>query len=177
MNTRLREIVDEIENARAKLYASVENLSQEELDKQPGPGIWSPGEILYHLYLSETGITTLLDKQVARARKRNLGLDPEDSSLLGSLDHFALEKAETKVKAPSRALPQKDIKKKEMIELLQNSRKELLEKISEASPYNLSELEFPHPLLGRMDMYRWILFIGKHEERHTNQLTDAINTP
>ncbi|MCP5107329.1 MAG: DinB family protein [bacterium] len=174
MNTRLSEIVSEIGDARTTLYGIVEELSQKELDERPDPGLWSAGEILHHLYLVETGITKLLVKQVERAAKRGIGPDPDDESVIGSLDRFAIVTAETKFKAPSNSVPRRGIEKGELMKLLQDSRTALLEIVSKAGSYNLSELLFPHPVFGRINMYQWILFVGKHERRHTVQLEDLV---
>ncbi|MCP5054360.1 MAG: DinB family protein [bacterium] len=174
MNTRLSEIVNELGNARTSLYNTVEGLSQHQLDQQPEPGRWSVGEILHHLYVTETGVTKLLEKQITKAEKRGMGPDPENSSLLGSLDQYAFETSTIKIKAPQQVQPQYGVEKGELEELLGSARAELLNVISKGSVYNLSELVFPHPALGRMNMYQWLLFLAKHEERHTAQIKDEL---
>ncbi len=176
MNSRLSEIVNEIEDARTTLFCAVNGLSQKEFDKQPDSGQWSVGEILYHLYLVETQITKLLARQVEKAKKRGIGPDPNDESLIRSLDRFGLETAERKFKAPSSVAPQQGIEKKRLMEFLQHSRTALLEIVSEAGSYDLSELIFPHPVLGRLNMYEWILFVGKHEDRHRAQIEIILNS-
>lgn len=122
----------------------------------------------------ETGVTKLLVKQIERAAKRGIGPDPNDESVIGGLDRFAIVAAETKFKAPSYSLPRRGIEKGKLMELLQGSRTELLDIVSKAGSYNLSELLFPHPAFGRINMYQWILFVGKHERRHTVQLEDLV---
>ncbi|MGD2092779.1 MAG: DinB family protein [Candidatus Aminicenantes bacterium] len=175
MNTRLSEIVNEIENARTTLFRTVEGLSQKEFDKQPDSGQWSVGEILHHIYILENQVTKLLEKQVEKAKKRGIGPDLNTESLIKSLDRFAFETAETKLKAPSSVEPRQGIEKKKLIELLQHSRTALLEIVSAAGSYDLSELIFPHPILGRLNMYEWILLIGKHDDRHRTQIENILN--
>ncbi len=170
MNTRLNEIINDIKDARSTVLDIMRGLPQEELDEQPGPGKWSIGEIVHHLYLVETGIIKLLEKQIQRAKKRGIGPDTNDESLLGSLDRFALETAETKFSAPGQTAPRHGVEKKELVELLHGSRSELMGILLEASSFDLSELLFPHPALGRLNMYQWVLFVGKHDRRHTAQL-------
>lgn len=174
MNPRLKEIVKYMEEARATLLLTVEGLSSNEAEESPGPGEWSIVEILHHLYLTETQVTQLLERQVERARQRGIGPDPDDESLITSLDQYFLDGATTKIKAPLRSVPQQDIKKLKIIELLKDSREKFLDTISRASPYNLSELVFPHPVIGRLNMYQWILMVGKHEARHTHQIEDVL---
>ena len=54
--------------------------------------------------------------------------------------------------------------------LLSDSRARLKLAIDEADGIDLSQMHFPHPVLGRLDMYQWILFVGKHERRHIAQI-------
>ena len=176
MNVRLGEIVSEIEDTRKSLYSIVGGLSQKEFDEPSDPDVWSISKILHHLYLVETQITKLLKKQIEKAEKRGIGPDPEKKSIIGCLDSFAFEAGETKLKAPSITVPQQYIKKGELMESLQCSRTELLDIVSKASSYNLSELLFPHPIFGKLNMYQWILFVGKHENHHMVQIENIIRT-
>jgi len=175
MNERLKEIVNYLEEVRSVLQRTVAGLSTNEAEESPGPGEWSIIEILHHLYLTEIQVSQLLEKQMERARKRGIGPDPDNESLLTSLDRYSLERATTKVKNPLRAvIPQQGIEKLKILELLNSSRGNFLDIISRASVYNLSELSFPHPILGKLNMYQWILFVGKHETRHTHQIEDVL---
>ena len=175
MNSRLSEIVNVIEEARRTLFTSVEGLSQKEFDEQPAPGQWSVGEILHHIYLLEILVTKLLAKQVEKAKKRGIGPDPNDESLIHSFDRVALETTGKKLKAPSSVGPQQGIEKKKLMELLQHARAAFLDIVSEAGSYDLSELIFPHPFLGRLNMYEWIFLIGKHDDRHRTQIENILN--
>jgi hypothetical protein len=31
---------------------------------------------------------------------------------------------------------------------------------------------YPHPLVGMLNLYQWILFVGQHEGRHSEQIRD-----
>jgi uncharacterized damage-inducible protein DinB len=174
MNQRLAEIVNYLEDVRAVLLKTVGGLSSTEAEKSPGPGEWSVVEILHHLYLGEAGVSQLLEKQVERAGKKGIGPDLENESLLTSLDRFSLERVTTKINAPPQTVPQQGIEMSKMLELLKNGREKFLEIISRASAYNLSELSFPHPAMGKVNMYQWILFVGKHETRHIHQIEDVL---
>jgi len=37
----------------------------------------------------------------------------------------------------------------------------------------LDEVATPHPLLGRLSFYQWLLFLAQHEERHTIQIRET----
>ena len=36
----------------------------------------------------------------------------------------------------------------------------------------LSEVIQPHPVLGPINLYQWLLFVGSHEARHTDQVRE-----
>jgi hypothetical protein len=44
--------------------------------------------------------------------------------------------------------------------------------MDEAADVDLGRLRFPHPVLGRIDMYQWIPYIGKHEMRQIERIMD-----
>ena len=40
----------------------------------------------------------------------------------------------------------------------------------------LGALTFEHPFAGVLNLYQWILILGQHEERHTRQIKDTLNS-
>ena len=170
MGARLQQIIDEIQKTRSLLLTKVSGLTQSEIDFRPVPDQWSIGEILHHLSIIENQVTHVAAKQIQRAEKMGLAPDPSDESVLHSLDQFAIETAPQKITSPQFAVPTKGMKKEDLLEELKRSRIALMEKLSTAHAIDLSRLQFPHPVLGRLDMYQWILYIGKHEQRHINQI-------
>lgn len=173
MNARLKEIADEIEAARSELVHIVSDLDEAATSARTDPGQWSIGEILHHLFLIESQVTTLLEKQVTRAKDRGIGADRSTESLIHSLDRFAIETGADKIAAPQSVVPAQGLTRSGLLALLSDSRAKLRQAISEADGIDLSQLHFPHPVFGRIDMYQWILYVGKHERRHIAQIARA----
>jgi uncharacterized damage-inducible protein DinB len=174
VNQKLCEIVADTEEKRRALLESVRDWSQAQLDFRAQPDAWSAGEILHHLHLIEASITKLLAKQTIKAQQQNIGSDTSDGSWLNSLDHMPIESRERKMKAPPYVAPQQGgLMKEELLALLRGSRAEFLATIERASDYDLAQLTFPHPFLGDLNLYQWILFVGKHEARHTTQIVEV----
>ncbi len=170
MTHKLQEIVAEIARQRQKLLQVVDPLSQQQLDFQPGPELWSIGEVLHHLFLIEKQIVKLAGRLLAKAQAMALGPDSEgEGSALNSLDHVR-EAALNKFKSLPQTLPQARMAKEELLASLQRSRTELLKTISDAAQYDLHQLAFPHPYLGEFNLYQWFLFAGRHEQRHRGQI-------
>ncbi|MGA2379542.1 MAG: pyridoxal-dependent decarboxylase [Spirochaetia bacterium] len=166
----LREVVDELQVARERLLLSVGSLSQADLDFTPSADRWSIGEILHHLRLIEDGVLRVLEKLAARAEKTGLGPDPGSGSVMHSLDRFAIESTADRVAAPASVAPRKGIPARELLEGLAGSRAALLKALTLCARFDLAQVSFPHPVLGKLDGYQWALYVGKHEERHRRQI-------
>ena len=173
MNPRLEEIVAEIEAARSELLHCVSDLDEAATGTRADPGQWSIGEILHHLVLMENLVTTLLEKQIPRAKDRGVGADTSTESLIHSLDRFPIETVIDKLMAPQSVVPAQGLTRDKLLSLLSDSRAKLKRAIGAADGIDLSQMHFPHPVFGRMDMYQWILLVGKHERRHIAQIARA----
>lgn len=169
MNHKVQEIVKEIEAVRQSLYDAVAELSQEQLDFKPAPDRWSISENLSHLNKVERGLPKLY--AILLQKIEEAGLKPEtEGSMLHSLDHANLDVATQKFQAPERVLPQAGLAKTEVLAALRQSRQAILDAVAPAGEYDLSGVTWPHPALGDINFYQWVLFIGKHEKRHLAQI-------
>lgn len=167
---RLPEIVEVLQAARERLLDGVGSLVQADLDVTPSADRWSIGEILHHLQLVELSVARLLSRLLERAARDGAGPDRSAGSVLGSLDHFAIEDARSKFVAPAAFTPGKGFAKQVLLEGLAESRAALLSVVEKAGAFDLSQLSFPHPALGRINGYQWFLFVGQHELRHLHQI-------
>ncbi|HEX4945809.1 MAG TPA: DinB family protein [Blastocatellia bacterium] len=169
MNHKVQEIVTEIEAVRQSLYEAVADLSQEQMDFKPTPESWSISEVLSHLNKVERSLPKLY--AILLQKIEAAGLKPEtEGSMLNSLDHAQLDVVTQKVQAPERVLPQAGLTKDEVMAALKQSRQAILDAVSQAGEYDLSGVTWPHPALGDINFYQWVLFIGKHEQRHLGQI-------
>jgi hypothetical protein len=170
MNPKLNELATEIDGARSQLLHVVSDVTDGAMNDRPDRDHWSIGEILHHLFLIESQVTTLLQKQILRAKDRGIGADPSSESMIHSLDRFAIETVIEKIAAPLSVAPTMGLARSELLGLLAGSREKLRHAMEEADGIDLGLLQFPHPVLGRIDMYQWILYLGKHERRHIAQI-------
>ncbi len=175
MNHKVQEIVTEIEAVRQALYDTVAQLNQTQMDFKPTPERWSITENLSHLNKVERGLPKLYTMLLQKVEEA--GLRPEtEGSLLNSLDHAQLDVATQKFQAPERVLPQSGLTKAEVLAALQQSRQAVLDALAPAGEYDLSGVTWPHPALGDINFYQWVLFIGKHEKRHLGQIEEVKNS-
>lgn len=170
MGARLLEIVESIEASRARVLGAVEGLDQAALDRRTDPDAWSIGEILHHLQLVERFVARLLEKQLTRAQRTGVPADTGTGSALASLDPFSIETAPERITAPAGFVPSRGAGRGELLDSLAASHAALLQQINRAQSIDLARIHFPHPVLGMLDMYQWILYVGQHELRHLHQI-------
>ncbi|HYW06495.1 MAG TPA: DinB family protein, partial [Longimicrobium sp.] len=99
--------------------------------------------------------------------------DAEGDSVLGSLDRFRIEERRRRVDALESARPTHGLARAELLDALAASRAGLLELLRAAAPHDVSGVIHKHPALGDLNLYEWLVFVGKHELRHAAQIGEA----
>lgn len=168
------EIYESIDEARARLVASVEGLADGQDSLRPDPARWSVAEIVEHLSLVEGQIARLFHVMLAKAEAagatRPEGSESQPFAAPVSIDEYVEPLREKKLQAPDSARPSGSSTLAEALARLEESRAALhalrprLERIDGAA------LLYPHPAAGPINAYQWLLFIGSHEDRHRLQI-------
>ena len=167
---RILEVTAELDASRARLLASTASLSDTDFSFSPQADRWSIGELLHHLRLTEESVARVLQKLADRAEKTGLGPDPGTSSILHGLDRLHIETVVEKIVAGAAVVPTKGIPPRELREGLAGSRAALLKALGLCGRFDMTQMQFPHPVFGRLDAYQWTLFVAQHEERHRRQI-------
>ncbi len=173
MHTRLAEVVAATDAARANLLALVTPLTDLEWDRRDGEGRWSVGEVVAHLQLVEDGSVRALFRGFRNARDAGLGKETSTESLLTSLDRFGIREGARTIEAPPMVQP-KPMPRSEVMQKLQLAHDGLHKWAAEADGFALAEVGWPHPAVGDMNLYQWVLFLGQHEERHLRQIRSIL---
>ena len=174
MHPRLTELVEYLGTTRAALLDVAATVPADRFAERPAPDRWSAAEVLEHLARVETSCGRVIAKRTAEARARGVGAETEHSSVLGALDALPLLDRTKRLQAPELVAPAGELTAEQARAALATSRSELLRAIAEADGLALGTVHFTHIRLGELDLYQWILFVGKHEERHTRQLEEII---
>ncbi|HEX8090865.1 MAG TPA: DinB family protein [Blastocatellia bacterium] len=171
LSKKVQELVDAVSGHRQSLLDSISGLSEAQLDYKPQGSRWSITDILHHLALTDEANAKLISRMLKQAQALSLPLDPApDESALNSLDGYADALRNTKAQAPEFIQPQAHLPVEESLARLKASREKFLDSVEHLAQYDLSRLTYPHPLLGDLNMYQWILIAGGHERRHTGQI-------
>lgn len=177
MHARLAETMDYVEDKRKELLQSFAGVPEDRLSRRASATGWSVAEIVDHLSIVEAGIARLIAKRAARAREAGLGDEKSTESVLASFDpHRVRLEATTVMQAPTSIVPRANVDIEEALKGLETSREALRVAVQGASGLSLSEIKHTHPVLGELDLYQWLIFIGQHEGRHKKQIERTLNS-
>lgn len=176
VNPRLTELLSYIERERADLQSAVQLVPPDERSIRPSESCWSVAEILEHLATVEHGVTRLFEKRLAEARANGLGAELDTSPILPRIDRSVVLDRSRTITAPERTRPSGTVDAESAWTALSASRQKFLGVLASADGLALGELVHPHPVLGDIDFYAWIAFIGAHENRHAQQIREMAGS-
>ena len=176
MHARLAETMTFVEEKRRELLQSFEGVEGERLCRRAAPDGWSVAEILEHLRLVESGIARLITKRSGQAREAGLGEEKSTTSVLPTFDRFAATLDGAVMQSPAAVRPRENVDISEALDGLESSREALRAAVVSASGLSLGEIKHTHPILGELDLYQWLMFIGQHEGRHRKQIERTLQS-
>lgn len=178
MHPALAEIAANIDADREALRRAWRDLTQAQLDFRPVPEAWSVGENLDHLALVERGIARLLHKKIDEITAAGNHAAPGLPSQIGSLDHVPVrDRTNYRLKVPASVAPRHSVPAEELNRSLDDTRDAMRKALAALALYDLTQHTFPHPALGTLNLYQWILFVGQHERRHLAQIEAILDDP
>ena len=176
MHARLAEAMTYVEDKRAELLKKLEGVDRERMAQRPAEDKWSVAEILDHLTMVEGGIARLVAKRCAQARATGLRSEDSTESILGCINHMVDTLDNARIEVPDQVRPRTNPDPAKALQGLQEGRQSLREAAKLADGLALGEIKHTHVLLGELDLYQWIVFLGRHEARHTRQVERTLNS-
>jgi hypothetical protein len=144
--------------------------------RRPSPGRWSAAQVVSHLGIVEASIAALFRQRLHEARAAGLGIDLDTSPILPTLDLARLLDRERALVAGERSQPPETPAMDDALATLTRTRKMLRSAVIHADGLALGDVTAPHPFLGSLNLYRWLIFVGAHEARHTAQIREVART-
>ena len=176
MHARLAETMDYVEEKRRELLQSFEGVDGDRLCRRAAPDGWSVAEILEHLRMVESGVARLITKRVGQAKEAGLGEEKSTSSVMPSFNPYSAMLERAVLQAPSTVQPRENIDISDALEGLESSREALRAAVVSASGLALGEIKHTHQILGELDLYQWLIFVGQHEGRHRKQIERTLKS-
>jgi hypothetical protein len=172
MHPRTKELLQHLETQHDRLRAAVASVPPERRDVKPSPQRWSVAEIIEHLSIVERAIGRLLTTKLAEAKAKGLGLEADQSPIVGTLDMARVLDRTRKLTASEISLPSGKLDSEASWAALEEAHAALCATVRASDGLALGEVVFPHPFLGPINLYQWIAFVGGHEARHAAQVLE-----
>jgi uncharacterized damage-inducible protein DinB len=170
LTKKAQEVVDYMRAEREQFLATADGLSDAQLSFKPAADQWSIREIFHHIWMVEGLTAKLMANLLKQAVENNLPQDTDNEiSVLNSLDAHA-ETLRARFQAPERVVPLETLPLAESIARMAETRARILEPLDELCRYDVSGMLYPHPALGPINPYQWLLVMGGHEARHRRQI-------
>ncbi len=154
---------------------SIAGLSEKQWRFKPAPDRWSVAEVAEHIAVSESAIFGLVQKQIMMSPS-----NPDKRPEVAGKDEVILTKVpdrSRKAQAPEFLKPtNRWATREELTKAFEDSRKATMDYVRTTND-DLRDHFGPHPLLGSLDAYQWILLISAHSERHTKQIEEVKADP
>lgn len=174
LHPRLQALVQELTDARRELLEAAHEVPAAQRMLRPSPDQWSVTEVLDHLVKVESSSGRLFSVHSRQLRAN--GAPPETETEIASIvapyARFGMETRARRVDAPEMVSPSADVDFDAAVTALETSRARLLLALREADGLALGSVSVPHPRLGALTLYEWVLTIARHERRHVLQLHD-----
>src|SRR5262249_14523834 len=146
------------------------NLSEAQASYRTGSDRWSIAEMVEHVGIVDDRVVKLTRKFLSENP-----VPPEPPQFQPvSLDRFAPRWAES-FTAPERVAPQGEVPISESLAGKKETLETLLGLRSEIEARDCSQMMWPHPIFGDINLYEWLLVSGMHNRRHRQQI-EAIKS-
>lgn len=175
MRTDLSIPIQAVETARATFVAEASNLSYQQAEFQPAADSWSIKEVVEHIYWAEK-VGVLGMWKALTAYKNGTPLWQGENSNAGlSIEEVVANTWQVKEIVPPIAAPKWGGPIDFWLAGLAACTQELIALQKALEGLNPSEIIFPHPISGPLEVYQRINFLSFHMKRHQAQI-QAIKT-
>ena len=158
------------EEAREKVMAFLEGISQPESESKGTPETWSIGEIAHHLLLSERRLAQQILESIANSREGEFHQEEVSEKRPFPLEDTADAEKSGKGIAPQPTQPSPGLSITDLLEDLRQARDETRAQLLPLRSRLLSNLWWEHPRFGPMTLYERIRLSGYHDLKHLTQL-------
>ena len=161
MHSRLEEVLSYLDTQRTALSEAVQLVPAEMRNQKPGPDRWSVAQVLEHLAIIEKRVGMGLTKWVGDAHAADLGPETETSSVMGTLPLDLIVDRSQRRSAPEDVQPGGEIDAAAAWTALEQARATLRAGVMAGDGLALGEVIQKHPVLGPINIYQWLLFVGQ----------------
>ena len=172
MHPRTTELLAHLDAQHDRLRRAVEDIPRHKRERKPNPERWSVAEVLEHLSIVETRIERVFTAKLTEARAAGLRQERDASPVVGTIDMARVLDRTRRITASEAALPSGKLDADAAWAALERARDALCNSVRASDGLALAVVVHPHPVLGPINLYQWIAFVGGHEARHAAQVME-----
>jgi DinB family protein len=173
MHPRTSELLNHLDTQHERLRRAVERVPHQRRSEKPAPERWSVAEVIEHLSIVETRIGRVFTAKLDEARASgNVGPETDESPVVGTIDMDRVLDRTRRITAAEPARPSGTLDADAAWAALERARETLRDAVRGADGLALGAIVHPHPVLGPINLYQWVVFVGGHEARHAAQVIE-----
>lgn len=172
MHPRIAELDEFIGQQRALLTAAVGQIAASRHRDPPGEGRWSVVNVLEHVAIVERRIGKGLGEWIADARANGLAREADASPILPTINVDRFVDRSRAIKTTVAGEPTGQVTVDQAMHDLTAARTVVKSAMADGDGYALATVVRPHPVLGPLNVYEWIAFVGGHMCRHAMQIRE-----
>ena len=162
--------IDLLAQSRERLVLTTAGLFVVQLNFHAAEDRWSIADCIEHITVVENNVLGNIQKILQSAP------EPARQAEVQGKDQVILEKVparERRVKGPAEVMPKgRWPNSDELLRQFELARERSV-RFCGVTQADLRSHFFPHPILGLLDCYQWLLFLGTHCERHVRQIEEV----
>jgi uncharacterized damage-inducible protein DinB len=171
--TVLDAIKVELTISREAVLREASQIPDERFTERPAPDVWSASDVLEHLAAIERLVAGMIAKSIEGVSDSDSVPDTDADAIIDSVERLMAERASEPIK--SSHVPSHSMNHVDAFDALERTRVQLLHVLDAAHGIDLSRITMPHPVLGEINLYQFLVFVARHEDRHRAQITRLRN--
>jgi hypothetical protein len=149
-----------------ELLDMISKFTQEDFNRVPFEGSWTPGQVADHIAKAEAGMPTVWQGRTHATER------PVDKNV-PVIEKIFLDFS-TKLKSPDFILPSNEpLDKETLCNSIKNTRAKI-EELAATKDLSLTFMDFSFPTLGELTGVEGAVFIISHSKRHIHQLRNML---
>jgi DinB superfamily len=169
-----RLVLEHLAKSRERLLQAVDGLSAEQRSFQPADDRWSAAGCVEHIILVEDFVFQTMHRvlQAPPEPAKQADVRRKDSIVIAKIPARTSRVMGPEMVHPKNRWPDFE----ELLRQFESTRERSVT-FAAGTEADLRSHFFPHPFLGDLDCYQWLLFLGLHCERHVRQLEEVKADP
>jgi hypothetical protein len=162
-----------LQETRQKFLKSIDGVSEEQWKFKAGPDRWSIAETAEHIGISETTILSLVAEKIVSAPAAPPETKvPPDQKIVDVITDRSGKAQAPEFLRPTNRWATRDALTKDF-----NTARDKTIDYVKTTQTNLRAHVAPHPAMGAIDGYQWIMLLAAHSARHTAQIEEVKTAP